>query len=148
MYERYQQMIYNAMIRPFNHTHLAAEASEKLRQCERDLLELFANQHLQANARKEMFQKFYPRARGLWSRTPPQSYAQLRNYFEQSMQAYFKLDELSQLTEPQDWGSTMLDTLLLIEGSPGAAELEKEFDLAMRKLTQSHSRSNSGAENI
>ena len=45
-----------------------------------------------------------------------------------------RLDKLSVIFSPQESGSAMLDVLLMTEGSPGAAELENEFDRMLRNL--------------
>jgi len=69
----------------------------------------------------------------LWDEAPPASYDQLLQVFDRSMRSFARLDELSQITDFQDWGGAMLDVLLLIEGSPGSKVLEEEFDRAIKE---------------
>jgi hypothetical protein len=52
------------------------------------------------------------------------------------MNSYHNLDKISKIFKPQDWGSAMLDALLLLEGAACASELEKEFDEEMRRLVK------------
>lgn len=105
---------------------------EMMDECLAELLELFSAQQKVSNVRRELFLKSYPRSRGSWTNPHCANYNMLKKLFVQSMNGYFKLDRLSRIFEPQDWGSAMLDALLMVEGTPGAAELEKEFDDAMR----------------
>ncbi|MBO5722778.1 MAG: hypothetical protein J6S19_06655 [Lentisphaeria bacterium] len=105
---------------------------EMMDECLAELLELFSAQQKVSNVRRELFLKHYSKSRGGWTNPHCTNYDKLKKLFVQSMQGYFKLDKLSRIFEPQDWGSAMLDALLMVEGTPGAAELEKEFDDAMR----------------
>ena len=115
---------------------LASYASDMLRDSLQELLTEFGNQIQQDNARRKLFRKHYPQARGLWTESPPRDYRNLRRFCMQSLSSYLRLEQLSRLIEPQDWGSAVLDVLLLTEGIPEAADLEKEFDDQMRRLTK------------
>ena len=63
-------------------------------------------------------------------------YKNLRRIFYAAMESYFKLDKISKLAAPQEWGSAMLDVLLLTEGCPTAGSFEQEFDMETRKWSQ------------
>ncbi len=112
------------------------EAETKCEECEKELVLNFARKLQQPNVRRSTFLKLYPAARGLWSLSAPGNYQELRNLFIQSMQSYVRSDKISKLFEPQDWGAAILDALLLVEGAPCAAELEKEFDTEMLNLSK------------
>lgn len=97
------------------------------------LLDLYRERGKLANVRRDQFRALCPKARGLWGEAPPASYDQLLQVFDRSMRSFARLDELSQITDFQDWGSAMLDVLLLVEGSPGSKVLEEEFDRAIKE---------------
>lgn len=97
------------------------------------VLELYRERSKLANVRRDQFRQLCPQARGLWCEAPPASYEQMLQVFDRSLRAYARLDELSQITDFQDWGSAMLDTLLLVESSPGSKALEEEFDRAIKE---------------
>jgi len=129
-----------ALPNKLNAAELKAVVQEKLSEREKSLLEDFSNYMKLDNTRRKLFRKHYPNAKGLWTMSPPATYAGLWKFYLKSMNAFFTLDELSKVTEPQDWGSAMLDVLLMCEGTPEAAVLEKEFDAEIRKLESSSSR--------
>jgi len=105
------------------------------RQQQEELLELY-RAHVRAGAvRRERFRALCPRARGLWSEAPAVTYKDLLRTVEISKDSFLKLDDLSQDGEFQDWGTAMLNVLLLIENSPAGRELEAEFDRAMAERT-------------
>ena len=133
----YQTDIMQLYTRYFaNMPDVIKEAQSNYSNCENELLQIFANKMQQPNMRRELFRQIYPQARGLWSQAPPSSYKQLKNVFAQSMKSYYKLDEISKIFNPQDWGSAMLDALLLLEGAACATELEREFDNEMRRQSK------------
>ena len=103
---------------------------------EKNLLTEFAKQMQQENVRRKEFQNLFPNARGLWSVMLPSNFREMRKLAAESIDSYIKLDRLSRITAPQDWGTAMLNALLLTEGTPGADELEKEFDNAMIRISR------------
>ena len=119
-------------------------ANELFNKCVKDLLSDLSVKISTPNARQEIFRKHFPRARSIWSESPPGDYKNLRRIFYASMESYFKLDNISQLVAPQDWGSAMLDVLLLTEGCPTASRFEQEFDMQSRKWSQRHAADKSG----
>ncbi len=112
------------------------EAQNACNDCENELVLNFANKLKQPNMRRQLFLQIYPQARGIWTQTPPTNYEQLKEFFVRSLNSYHKLDKISRIFQPQDWGSAMLDALLMLEGASCANELEKEFDDAMRRLSK------------
>ena len=135
LFDNYKTDIMTLYTRYFaNMPDIIKEAQVNCTDCENELLLNFSNKMQQANMRRTLFLQLYPQARGLWSQTPPTSYEQLRNVFLRSMNSYHKLDKISKIFKPQDWGSAMLDSLLLLEGAACAADLEREFDDEMRRL--------------
>ncbi|MBR7144495.1 MAG: hypothetical protein IKD10_06080 [Lentisphaeria bacterium] len=135
LFDNYKTDVIQLYTRYFaNMPDVIKEAQLNCADCENELLLNFANKLQQSNMRRTLFLQIYPQARGLWSQSPPSSYEQLRNVFIRSMNSYHKLDKISRIFTPQDWGSAMLDSLLLLEGSRCAADLEREFDDEMRRL--------------
>ena len=135
LFENYKESVLQQYTKFFaNMPDIIKEAQIAYAECENELLLNFSNKMQQQNVRRALFLQLYPKARGLWSQTPPTSYKQLCNMFVRSMKSYHKLDSISKIFKPQDWGSTMLDVLLFLEGSACSAELEKEFDDEMRRL--------------
>ena len=53
-----------------------------------------------------------------------------------SMTSYHNLDNISRIFKPQDWGTAMLNVLLMLEGAQCASEMEKDFDDEMRRLVK------------
>jgi len=117
-----------------------AEVQQKVKQyiadAEKNLLSEFAKHIRTDNARRKVFQSLFPHARGLWIGEPPTNFNGMRKLAVTSLDSYIRLDRLSRITSMQDWGSAILDVLLLTEGTPGAAELEKEFDNAVNRLAR------------
>ena len=137
LFDTYKEDIIQQYKRYFtNYPDVIKEAQIACTDCEHELLLNFANKIQQPNMRKAIFLQLYPQARGIWSQTPPTNYEQLKKIFIRSMTSYHNLDKISKIFKPQDWGSAMLDALLLLEGSACAAELEKEFDDEMRRLVK------------
>ena len=135
LFEIYKTDVMPLYTRNFsNMADVIKEVQTVYTECENELLLNLANQIQNSNVRRTQFLNLYPKARGVWSQTPPNSYAQLRNVFIRSMKSYHNLDKISKIFKPQDWGSAMLDALLLLEGAPCAEELEREFDDEMRRL--------------
>ncbi len=132
LFEAYRNTIRQFSNQLFPTPRAREEGMAALAARETEQVTAFAQHARQSNTRQDRFRKLFPRAHGLWSETPPAHYDGLRQVFDRSLKSFVKLDELSKLTEPQEWGSAMLDVLLTIEGSPGAAELEKEFDETIR----------------
>ena len=133
--DSYKENILQQYTRFFaNMPDITKEAQMLAAQCENELLINFNNRMQQPNVRRTLFLQLYPKARGLWSQIPPMSYEQLRSMYIRSMNSYLKLENISKIFNPQDWGSAMLDTLLFLEGAACAAELEREFDDEMRRL--------------
>ena len=134
MWENYQRVLPQTASRAFPGTTAAGAVHEQLQNYTGKLLGMFCSQLQLPNARRQIFLKHFPAARGLWSEAIPRNRQMLRRFFERSMQSYFQLEDLSSIVEPQDWGSAMLEVLMLTESIPGANELEEEFDNAMRQL--------------
>ena len=93
---------------------LIKEAQTKYAECENELLTNFANKIQQPNMRRAVFQQLYPNARGLWSQPPPTSYAEMKKLLLSSMTSYHNLDNISRIFKPQDWGTAMLNVLLML----------------------------------
>lgn len=102
-----------------------------------ELISLFAAHITANNLRCQNFRRQFPRARGIWSSPPPTNYKQLMDFFKRSLESYIRLDDISQVVHPQDWGSAMLDVLIMSENVPGTDDLKKEFDEAMRRIENS-----------
>ena len=137
LFDNYKEDVLQQYQRYFaNYQDVVKEAQQACMDCESELLLNFANKMQKPNMRKTLFLQLYPQARGIWSQTPPTNYAQLKQIFIRSMTSYHNLDKISKIFKPQDWGSAMLDALLLLEGSVCASELEKEFDDEMRRLVK------------
>lgn len=137
MYDVYADNCLNMLVKHFFMCKSAvAAAKAQYDSCEKELVLNFARKFHQPNVRRNNFLKLYPGARGIWSQTPPGNYKDLRNLFEQSMRSYIRADQISKLFEPQEWGTAILDALLLVEGAPCAAELEKEFDTELLNMSK------------
>lgn len=121
-----------SMWRILIHKELRSTTNDLFNKCVQNLLDDLAVKFSTPNARQELFSKYFPRARGIWSEGAPSDYKTLRRLFYASLEAYFKLDNISRLASPQDWGSAMLDVLILTEGCPTSGSLEQEFDTEMR----------------
>ena len=136
LFDSYKENILQQYTRYFaNMPDIIKDAQVMCAECENELLLNFNNKMQQPNnVRRTLFLQLYPKARGTWSQTPPMSYEQLRKMFIRCMNSYLKLDSISKIFRPQDWGAAMLDTLLFLEGAACAAELEREFDDEMRRL--------------
>lgn len=92
------------------------------------LMELYLA-HFKAGAvRRERFRALCPQARSLWSEAPAMDYAGFLSTVRRSMDSFLALDNLSSIVDFQEWGSAMLNALVLIEHSPAGRELETEFD--------------------
>ena len=93
-------------------------------------MELYAA-HFKAGApRRERFRALCPQAGSLWSEPPAADYDKFRDQtVRRSHRSFEKLQsELSSIVDFQEWGSAMLNVLLLIENSPVGHFLETEFD--------------------
>ena len=134
LYEKYRSQTTQLTSRYLPYKPAQQELQSRLKTLEKELVENFARHIQTANIRQEQFKKQYPAAGGLWNRAAPTDYAELKFFFVQSMASYMRLDKLSVIFSPQESGSAMLDVLLMTEGSPGAAELENEFDRMLRNL--------------
>ena len=111
------------------------QAEIVLRQQKEALMELY-RAHFKAGAvRRERFRALCPRARGLWSEAPAVAYGDLLKTVETSMASFAKLDDLSSIVDFQEWGTAMLNVLLLVENSKAARELEVEFDQVIAERT-------------
>ena len=92
------------------------------------LMELY-RAHFKAGAvRRARFRALCPQAKGLWCEAPAAAYDDLLRAVEISKNSFLKLDDLSSVMDFQDWGTAMLNVLLLVENSPAGRELETEFD--------------------
>ena len=111
-------------------------ANDLFAECTKNLLSDLTAKFNTPNARQEIFRKHFPKARGIWSESMVVDYKNLRRIFYAAMESYFKLDKVSKLAAPQEWGSAMLDVLLLTEGCPTAGSFEQEFDMETRKWSQ------------
>ena len=136
LYEKYKSQTTALTSRYLPYKSPQQELRSRLTALEKELVANFARRMQTANIRQEQFKNKYPAAGGLWSRTAPADYAELKFFFVQSMESYMRLDKLSIIFSPQECGSAMLDVLLMTEGSPGAAELENEFDRMIRNLPE------------
>ena len=125
-----------AFRRALNNSDLQKTSSELFNRCEEKLLNDLNTKLSVPNARRELFKKHFPRSRGVWSESQVTDYTDLRRIFYASLESYFKLDHISRIISPQDWGSAMLDVLLLTEGIPSALEIEQEFDAAIRQWSK------------
>ena len=132
----------NTLPQRLNTSEVVKPIQDKLAETNKVILEDFSKQMRLENTRRKLFKKHYPYSKGLWSMSPPASFQGFINFYQRSMNAFFNLDNLSKVTETQDWGSAVLDVLLMCEGTPGAAVLEKEFDEEIRKLEQVSSGTN------
>ena len=132
------------MRRFFVNEEVRNTANDLFNKCVENLLNDLNSKISTPNARQEIFRKQFPQARGIWSESPPGSYKNLRRVFSASMESYFNLDKISRLAAPQDWGSAMLDVLLLTEGCPTVGSFEQEFDMEMRKWSQRTASDKSG----
>jgi len=137
MYRNLSTIMLLPLAKAFPGSAILDDVRKIIADCENELCTALLRQLKQSNVRREQFKKHYPQAGGLWNELPPADYQGIKKLFERSMQSYFNLDKISRLTEPQEWGSAVLDVLLLLEGTPAAAELEKEFDSEMRRLEKS-----------
>ncbi len=126
----------SSFLRSLSNNDLRKTANNLFGKCAEKLLSDFNAKLSTPNARRELFKKHFPRARSVWSESQVADYANLRRIFYASLESYFRLDSISQIMSPQDWGSAMLDVLLLTEGIPAALEMEQEFDAASRQWTQ------------
>ena len=137
IFDNYRKEIIGTYNRYFAHfPDVIKIAQTACADCENELVMNFSAKFQQPNARRKLFLQLYPHARGMWTQTPPTNYEQLQTLFVRSLSSYHKLDKISRIFKPQDWGSAMLDALLLLEGAGCAAELEKEFDDEMRRLAR------------
>ena len=122
--------------RALSNNDLRKTAKDLFGKCVEKLLSDLNTKLSSPNARRELFKKHFPRARSVWSESQVRDYANLRRIFYASLESYFRLDSISRIISPQDWGSAMLDVLLLTEGIPAALEIEQEFDAASRQWTK------------
>lgn len=134
LFEKYHSTVLSLTMRYLPYEPIQQEMHSKLEKQKKELVEKFTLHIKNNNVRRGQFRKKYPAAAGLWSRTAPADYRELKYFFSQSMESYMRLEKISKIFSPQDWGSAMLDVLLMTEGSPGAVELETEFDNTMRSI--------------
>ena len=109
------------------------EIQQHLADLEMALTERFSERLAMNNPRKNIFLKLFPKATGLWQRSAPKSYREIIDiFFTKSIISFIKLNKLSYIINPQEWGSAILDVLLLTGNTPGVLELERTFDLQIR----------------
>ena len=137
LFDNYREEILTTYNRYFSHfPDVIKVAQVNCAACENELVLNFANKFQTPNARRKLFLHLYPQARGMWTQPPPTNYEQLKAFFVRSLNSYHKLDKISRIFKPQDWGSAMLEALMTMDGAACAAELEKEFDDEMRRLAR------------
>ena len=87
--------------------------------------------------RREKFLRIYPDHKGArWQKPSPQTPTELTRSFDSCMKSYFALNNLSSITDPQEWSSAVLDVLMLTGGAKCTAGLEKELDNTLEMLEQ------------
>ncbi len=85
------------------------------------------------SVREREFSRLCPDAFGQWKKSAPVSYNELLQIYAQCFKSYMKLDSLSPNADFPEWGSAMLDVLLLLPDSAAGEALEKEFDQALER---------------
>ena len=104
------------------------DVEEYLKDSAQQLVNSYRNRRLAMTTREQEFSKVCPLVAGAWSMAPPDTYSGMLKLFENSFNAFCRLDRLSTLAEFPEWGSASLDAMLLLTNSSASVEPGEEFD--------------------
>ncbi len=129
LFDRFQNFVLR--LKRLEQPELYSMAKKKLAE-NREILRKKCNEHIElSQARKAAFEEACPNIRGRWKEGNPATYKLLQSRCVSARQAYLKASQLSSVTSFPEWGSKMLEVLVLTCGSPEAKELEMQFDKAL-----------------